>query len=200
MKQWLRGSRLKKNNGSVVFIKSFLRDPKAAGAIYPSSKRLAKSMASYVVFSQNQLVVELGAGTGVVTQAMLNRGIPAERIIAIESSPELVENLRMRFPKVKVIEGDASHLPELLREEIRPIGTIISSLPLRSLDKEILDRILLAIPSTLSVHGRYIQFTYDLRNNTHFYPQRYQLIQRKLVWVNIPPARVEVYVIFPLHE
>lgn len=196
-KHWLSQCPLNKQEGAFVFVKSFLRDPKATGAIYPSSKRLAEVMASYVVFSQNQLVVELGAGTGVVTQAILNRGIPAERIIAIESSPELAENLRRRFPKVRVIEGDASYLAELLKNETRPIGTIISGLPLRSLDKETIKRILSVIPLALSAHGRYIQFTYDLRHTTHFYPQRYQLTQRKLVWVNIPPAKVEVYLILP---
>ena len=181
----------------VAFVKSFLKNPKAMGAIYPSSKRLAKIMASYAVFSQNQLIVELGAGTGVITQAMLSRGIPAERIIAIESSPDLVEHFRMHFPKIKVIAGDASHLAELLKNEIRPIGTIISALPLRSLSKEVTERILSAIPAVLTPHGRYIQFTYDLRNNARFYPQQYQLAYKKLVWVNIPPAKVEVYTILP---
>jgi phosphatidylethanolamine/phosphatidyl-N-methylethanolamine N-methyltransferase len=189
-KHWLNRNQ---HDDKVAFVKSFLKDPKAMGAIYPSSKRLAKIMASYAAFSQNQLIVELGAGTGVITQAMLNRGIPAERIIAIEFSPDLVENFRMHFPKIKVIVGDASHLAELLKNETRPIGTIISALPLRSLSKEMTERILSAIPAVLTPHGRYIQFTYDLRNNARFYPQQYQLVHKKLVWVNIPPAKVEVY-------
>lgn len=192
-KHWFKLYHLNKQDGTLVFIKSFLRNPKAVGAIYPSSKRLAKRMASYVIFSQNQLIVELGAGTGVITQAMLNHGIPAERIIAIESSPALIENFRARFPKVKVIQGDASHLAALLKDETRPVGTIISGLPLRSLGNEMRERILSAIPAILSAHGRYIQFTYDLRNNIQFYPQRYQRMHKKLVWMNMPPARVELY-------
>jgi phosphatidylethanolamine/phosphatidyl-N-methylethanolamine N-methyltransferase len=191
-KHWLSRNQ---HDEKVAFVRSFLRDPKAVGSIYPSSKYLTKIMASYVVFSQNQLIVELGAGTGVITQAMLNRGIPPERIIAIESTPALIENLRRHFPKVQVIEGDASHLAEFLKNETRPIGTIISGLPLRSLPKEMTERILSAIPAVLASHGRYIQFTYDLRNNTHFYTQQYKLIKRKLVWANVPPAKVEVYVI-----
>lgn len=193
VKQWLDQYAVTKQNDKVVFVRSFLKDPKTMGAIYPSSKRLAKIMASYVIFAQNQLIVELGAGTGVITQAMLNRGIPADRIIAIESSSDLVENFRIRFPKVKMIEGDASCLAELLKNEIRPIGTIISGLPLRSLSKESKERILSTISSVLSSHGRYIQFTYALRSNMDFYPQHYKLIHKKLVWVNVPPAKVEVY-------
>jgi phosphatidylethanolamine/phosphatidyl-N-methylethanolamine N-methyltransferase len=193
--RWLGQYSLEKQDDKVVFVRSFLKDPKAMGAIYPSSKRLAEIMASYAVFAQNQLIVELGAGTGVITQAMLNRGIPAERIIAIESSPDLVENFRTRFPKVRVIEGDASCLVEILKNEIRPIGTIISGLPLRSLSKERTERILSAISSVLSPNGRYIQFTYALRNTVNFYPQHYKLMRKKLVWVNIPPAKVEVYAI-----
>ncbi len=194
-KRWLRLYDLNRHDDKVIFVKSFLKNPKAMGAIYPSSKHLAEVMAASVVFSQNQLVVELGAGTGVITQAMLNRGIPAEHIIAIESSPALVENFRTRFPKVKMIEGDASCLAELLKNETRPIGTIISGLPLRSLSKERTERILSAISLALSPNGRYIQFTYALRNNVGFYPQHYKLMRKKLVWVNIPPAKVEVYVI-----
>ena len=193
-KRWLNRNQ---QDDKVAFVKSFLKNPKAMGAIYPSSKRLAKIMASYAVFSQNQLIVELGAGTGAITQAMLNRGIPPERIIAIESSLDLVENFRAHFPKIKMIIGDAAHLAELLKNETRPIGTIISGLPLRSLSKEMTERILSVIPAALTPHGRYIQFTYDLRNNARFYPQQYQLAHKKLVWVNIPPAKVEVYTMLP---
>src|SRR5438552_227381 len=106
-KHWFSQYHLDTQNDIFIFFKTFLKDPKAMGAIYPSSKRLAEIMASYVVFSQNQLIVELGSGTGVITQAMLNRGISAERIIAIESSPDLVKNLKERFPKIKVIQGNA---------------------------------------------------------------------------------------------
>ncbi len=202
-KQWaalnrlLSGAHLKQQDGTAEFIKSFLKNPKSTGAIYPSSKRLAKIMASYVIFSQNQLVVELGAGTGIITQAMLHRGIPATRIIAIESSSFLAEKLRQRFPKINVIDGDASHLVAFLKNEKRPIGTILSGLPLRSLEKEMTDHILSNIPLVLSPQGRYIQFTYDLRNNTNFYPPQYQLLRTKRVWANIPPAKVEVYGIVP---
>jgi phospholipid N-methyltransferase len=194
-KRWLNQYSLTKHYDKVIFMRSFLKDPKAMGAIYPSSKRLAKVMASYVIYSQNQLIVELGAGTGVITQAMLARGIAAERIIAIESSPDLVESFKSHFPKVRIMAGDASCLDELLKNETRPIGTIISGLPLRSLPPERTERILSAISSVLSPHGRYIQFTYALRSSGLFYPQHYKLMRKKLVWMNMPPAKVEVYTI-----
>ncbi len=177
----------------LVFFKSFLTHPRATGAISPSSKHLAKVMASYVVCAEAELVIELGAGTGMITAALLNRGIPAQNIIAIESSADWVKSLRQRFPKITVIEGNAAHLPELLKTQTKPISTIISGLPLRSLSKEMTQAILANIPKLLSDQGRYIQFTYDLRNSVDFYPKEYQLLEEKRVWANIPPAKVSVY-------
>ena len=179
---------------TLSFLKALVMNPRATGAILPSSKRLARAMVAHIKFTDETLVVELGAGTGVITQAMLDCGIPSQQIIAVEYSPHLVKKLRQGFPGITVIEGDAAHLVALLKDKAQPVGTIISGLPLRSLPVEMKDSILTAISDVLSVKGRYIQFTYDIRKNKDsYYPDHYKLAESAIVWRNIPPAKVGVY-------
>ncbi|MBY0377877.1 MAG: methyltransferase domain-containing protein [Gammaproteobacteria bacterium] len=175
------------------FFKALLLDPKSIGAIYPSSEYLAATMASHIPLSAQGLIVELGAGTGVITEAILKQGVAPERLILIESSADLIKDLREHFAQVKIIEGRAEDLITLLKEQTEPIIAIISSLPLRSLSQASTQRILEQIPQALSEQGIYIPFTYDLRKKNLFYPSNYHLIQSQIVWKNIPPAKVEVY-------
>lgn len=185
--------RIEQHATTLSFLKALIMNPRATGAILPSSKRLARAMVSHIDFIENSLVVELGAGTGVITQAMLDRGIPPQQIIAIECAPHLAKKLRLRFPDITVVEGNAAHLTGLLKDRMQPISTVISGLPLRSLPATVKEMILVAIPDVLSVKGRYIQFTYDIRKGEDFYPSHYKLAESDIVWRNIPPAKVDVY-------
>jgi phospholipid N-methyltransferase len=184
---------LGKHKSTFSFLKALAINPMATGAILPSSKRLAKIMASYISVPTNTLIVELGAGTGVITEAVLGRGFSPKRIIAVEYSPHLVKGLQARFPEITVIEGNAAYLTELLKGQKQPVGTIISSLPLRSLPSKVRDNILAEIPLVLSQRSQFIQFTYDITNYKSIYPENYLLYQTTIVWSNIPPAKVNVY-------
>lgn len=175
------------------FLKAVAMNPRATGAILPSSRRLARAMASCIQVTENTLVVELGAGTGVITQAILDRGVPPGQVIAVEYCAHLAQKLRQRFPGITVIEGNAAHLTDLLKNSKQEVSTIISGLPLRSLPLEIKERVIAEIPEVLSATGRYIQFTYDIRNGQDFYPSHYQLTGSKIIWRNVPPAKIGVY-------
>ena len=59
-------------------------------------------------------VIELGPGTGVVTEALIERGVAPSGSIAIEYNPDFCRLLRERFPGVTVIEGDAYDLAATL--------------------------------------------------------------------------------------
>jgi len=89
-------------------------------------------MANAVPKSGEGLVVEVGAGTGVVTEALLERGIPVHRLLVIEKSPLLCEYLSRRFPHLKVIQGDAALLASMLPTGAT-IDALVSGVPLRSL-------------------------------------------------------------------
>lgn len=175
------------------FSKELLRAPREVGAVCPSSKSLGRAMAEAVDLTDDRLVVELGAGTGSITQALLQRGVPASRLIVLERSQVLASRLRRRFPMLTVIQGDASELSALLQDQASDIGSIVSSLPLRSLEPATADAIVNGILNTLGDGGRLVQFTYDLRKPS--VPERSGLrrIASRRVWANLPPARVDVF-------
>lgn len=177
------------------FFKAIFLDPRATGAVLPSSQYLARKMASCIVDAKKPgFVLELGPGTGAITQAILASGVAAQNLIALEIAPHLAKQLRQEFPNVSIIEGNATELSELIK---KPIHTIISSLPLRSLSKKDREIILAEIPKILSPGGQFIQFTYSMKTDAHYYPDNFKLTDSFIVWRNIPPARVTVFQVNP---
>ena len=179
-------------NLNLAFLKAFIANPCAIGSVIPSSKALANEMASHACLSKNEIVLELGAGTGVITQAILASGIQPNNLIVIEYSPELVKKLRPLFPGVQIIEGDAGNLQKLLCHEKRPIKAVISSLPLRSLPKTLTNSILQQISQLLPEGGKYIQYTYSFTKNKFKPLSNCRLSLSKRIWMNFPPARIDV--------
>src|SRR5437763_5410557 len=113
------------------FLKSLVARPRAIGAIAPSSPALARKIALQVDPAWPGTVLELGPGTGVVTDALLARGIGLDRLIAVEADPDLAQLMRERFPNLRVVEGDAFALEHTLpREERGHLAATISGLPL----------------------------------------------------------------------
>jgi phosphatidylethanolamine/phosphatidyl-N-methylethanolamine N-methyltransferase len=184
---------LKAKNIMYSFLKALVHNPREIGALFPSSPFLAKEMAGHAIKNREGVVVELGAGTGVVTKALLQSGVRADNIIVIESSSDMVKKLRRRFPTIQIIEGNAADLLTLLAFEKREVHTVISSLPLRSLRKSTTKSILQQINTLLSKEGRYIQFTYSFYEDQFFSLANFQRIISKRIWMNLPPARVEVW-------
>jgi phosphatidylethanolamine/phosphatidyl-N-methylethanolamine N-methyltransferase len=179
-----------------LFVTQWLRNPRGVGALAPSGQQLASAMASQVDPGAG-LVVELGAGTGVITSALLKRGVPAEQLVVIENSVSMSRNLTRLFPAVSVFHADAARLSVLLKLSgfINPT-TVVSSLPLISLHSRQRFRILKEIASVLPVGGRLIQFTYSplppisvvLAKRLGFEGTRVRRIA-----INFPPAAVWVY-------
>lgn len=180
-----------------LFIRELIINPLTVGAIIPSSRKLAYRMASFIPDHLDGTILELGAGTGAVTSAILDRGIHPKRIITIERSPDLVRLLKRRFPELTIIHGDARFLKEILNdhfgEKNRDIHIIISSLPLRSLPKSTVRAIENQLDQILSRNGRFIQFTYDIRSNIPSPFQQFTRCESRIVWRNLPPARVDVF-------
>lgn len=114
-----------------LFFRQWLRSPKSMGSVIPSSRFLARAVAAEVAWQPGQHVVELGGGTGAISQGLIERGIPRENLIVIELDGALYGYLKERLQGCLVIQGDATRLDEILvRHDIAEVGTVISGLPM----------------------------------------------------------------------
>jgi len=141
-----------------VFFRSWLRDPFHVASIAPSGKALAKLMATDL--KAEARVVELGAGTGTLTEAILARGVRPANLTLVEQNSAFVAVLRLRFPSANVVQADAATLAHELGEQRGSVDYVISGLPILWFDKEKKTRILNAAFALLRPHGRFHQFTY----------------------------------------
>jgi phospholipid N-methyltransferase len=177
-----------------LFAREILANPRAMGAACPSAPLLASSMAARVPLDRDGLVVELGGGTGAVTTALLEQGVPVWKLVVVERSPTLARHLRQRFPQLRILQGDAAHLTQLLGDDVaRRIDSIVSSLPLRSLQPATTRAIGHQFETLLEPGGLLIQYTYDLRGTHPRLLPYFRRLSSKIVWGNLPPARVEVF-------
>ncbi len=183
--------------GTTLFLKRWLRRPFAMGAVVPSGRLLAEAMAETTkaaLAGRPGHVVELGAGTGEVTKALLAAGLAPERLALVERDPEFARFLRRHFPGPRIIEGDAARLPRLLAEhEVAPVAAVVSSLPLLSLPAGIVQSIVGGVFEALPRGGALVQFTYGptppvpraVRERLHL-----DGAHGKRIWRNVPPAVV----------
>lgn len=172
------------------FIQAWLASPKAIGAICPSSRFLARRIAQHTPLPTTGIIVELGPGTGVVTRALLERGIDPARLILIEFCAHFVKDLREKFPAVTVIHGNAADLSSLLGPET-PVQAIVSSLPLCSLPAPLTRAILDEWQRVLGPNqGLAIQFTYNMGHPKWLRMLDAEVRSAGVVWANLPPARV----------
>lgn len=190
-----RGRRIiSKVREEVRFLKNWAENPLTTGAVAPSGKALARLMASYVDCDRPGKVLELGPGTGVVTKAMIDRQVPADKIVSIEYSDNFVKLMRDRFPEVTVVQGDAYALapqPELGTD--KPLASVISSLPLFSrAPHQRLDLINRAL-DMLEPGAPFIQFSYALVPPVRADEGDFQIDKTNWVVLNVPPARVWIY-------
>lgn len=180
------------------FIRSWLENPRLAGAITPSGRFLARAMAQCVDPAGDGPIIELGPGTGPVTQALIARGIAPERLVLVEFEPSFCHLLTHKFPRAKVIRGDAYRLSETLAGHIggRRPAAIVSSLPLLTKPEAARIALLRQALDLMGPDGRFIQFTYGVKSpvpthtggGLHFRTQALAPI-----WLNLPPARIYVY-------
>ncbi len=182
---------------TLKFFFLWLRRPARLGAVVPSGGPLARAMAGEIDSSAAGAVVELGGGTGTVTQALLDAGVPAHDLIVIEREHELYEILKARFPYVRVVKGDARDLRRLLAEiGVRQVKAVASCLPLLSMPDGVRAEIVGEAFAVLDPAGSFLQFTYGPASPV---PRRHMralgLFARRARWIllNLPPASVWSY-------
>ncbi|MBM3527505.1 MAG: methyltransferase domain-containing protein [Alphaproteobacteria bacterium] len=178
----------------VAFIRSWIEKPLSMGAVTPSGKALARMMASYVDPEAPGPVIELGSGTGAVTRALVERGIEPSRLVLVEFNPTFCRMLRTRYPEATVIQGDAYRIQHLLGGLLRePASAVVSGLPLQT--KPFKRRLGLVSEAfeLMAPSAPFIQFTYAMVTPVPMRAAGITGEASKLVWTNVPPARVWVY-------
>jgi phosphatidylethanolamine/phosphatidyl-N-methylethanolamine N-methyltransferase len=175
------------------FLKSLVARPRAIGAIAPSSPALARKIAQQIDPDVPGTVMELGPGTGVVTDALVARGIGIERLIAVEFDPDLAQLMRERFPALRVVEGDAFDLDRTLPHETgEPLAAVVSGLPLLNFPPAKRRALILSALARMAGGGPFVQFSYGFTAPVPA-DRDISVEQAAFVLVNLPPARIWVY-------
>lgn len=143
-----------------VFFRSWLKDPFNVASVAPSSRWLARLMATGV--SAESRVVELGAGTGTLTTAILDLGVRPENLYLVEQHSDFCAVLRERFPSAHVLKVDAATLSASasLGELRGRVDYVISGLPILWFNRDKKAAILAESFELLKPQGRFQQFTY----------------------------------------
>jgi phosphatidylethanolamine/phosphatidyl-N-methylethanolamine N-methyltransferase len=176
------------------FIRSWIEKPLSTGAVMPSSRVLARAMARYVDPQSIGPVIELGPGTGPVTEALVRHGVDPGRLILVEFNPDFCRLLRKRYPAATVVQGDAYRLRRLLGSYLdEPAAAVVSGLPL--VTKPLRTRLrLISDAMTLLAEGApFVQFTYAMLPPIPKELSGVRADSSELIWMNLPPARVWVY-------
>jgi phosphatidylethanolamine/phosphatidyl-N-methylethanolamine N-methyltransferase len=176
------------------FLRSWIERPFLTGAVAPSSKHLAEAMASYIDPRSPGPVVELGPGTGPVTDALVGRGVEQERLVLVEYNPEFAQLLRRRFPRAAIVCGDAYDVRDALADVVtEPCAGFVSSLPLFTKPLEARDELISAAHDLSRPYAPFVQFTYAVVPPIPAHSPRYSVSASERIWRNVPPARVWVY-------
>lgn len=176
------------------FIKEWAKNPLQVGAVMPSSKRLAREMAALADPTSDLPVLELGPGTGVVTQALLARGFAPEKIYSLEYNSTFAAALAARYRGVNVVEGDAYALKDSLAATgIDQFGAVISSLPLFTVPVPQRVSLLNQAIEVMAPGGKVIQFSYAWVPVVGDNRADFDIWASKWIWLNVPPARVWTY-------
>ncbi|QLF69152.1 methyltransferase domain-containing protein [Peteryoungia desertarenae] len=184
----------KKFDEEIRFFKGMMQGPKTVGAIVPTSSVTARKMASVINPQSGLPVLELGPGTGVITKAILARGIPAEKLVSIEYSEEFVHHLKQGFPGVHFIHGDAFDLPNTLGALAgETFDCVISAVPMLSFPMEARIRLLEDMLDRIPAGRPVVQITYGPVSPIIAKPDRYHIQHFDFVVRNIPPAQLWLY-------
>ncbi len=172
------------------FFQGLIGDPRGVSAPTPSGPELSACMAAQVDPALPGLVVELGPGTGVVTQALIERGVAPERLVAIESSAYFCDLLASRFTLSKILQGDAFDFQSYLPSG-SAIAAVVSGVPLLNFPQPQRQALIARALDAQGPQGRFVQLSYGWHPPIPAGPG--QQLTKNIVWRNLPPAHVWTY-------
>jgi len=150
-----------KRRSTLFFLKQYLRNPFGTGAVAPSGPQLARLMVAKIAPQPSEIIVELGPGTGAFTRELLAQGVDPANLILVEFNREFIKFLKGEFPALRIVEGAAQDLPQLLKTLGQAsVKKIISGIPLRSMKPADCRQIAKSVAAVLEPGGLFVQFSY----------------------------------------
>lgn len=185
-------------SNSLPFLRSWSRDPVAVGLPFASSywtaRRLAQATLDAAIPGGGP-VLELGAGTGPVTEALIDAGCPVDQIIVVERDRDLCRTLGRRFRGLQVLQGDALEIGEMLgKAQVSSVGVVLSGLPMRAVAPDAAARCYSDAFQLMPSGGAIIQYTYGLKSPVD--PETPLRLDARFVgreWRNVPPVGIWSY-------
>jgi phospholipid N-methyltransferase len=174
------------------FLRAWVADPKRVASITPSGTALTDLM-TREIRAEDGPVLELGPGTGVFTRGLLARGVPQQDLTLIEAGSDFARTLSLRFPRARVLCMDATRLGRANLFPQNDLGSVISGLPLLSMNARQVMGVLRGTFCYLRPGGAFYQFTYSPRCPVH--PNILTRLGLKATRVgrtvrNVPPSTV----------
>ena len=181
------------SSGAGLFLRRWVASPLRMGSVIPSSRALCGHIVRCGWPPTGGVALDLGAGTGVISRAFLEAGLPPERLISVEIDQNLVVRLRHTLPGITVIDGDARTLPDLLPGHVTGrIRSIICGIPLVLLPLEEQRRFIDAMRAVAPGWG-FLHYSYCVTSPLP--ARKHGLIGQRVAWtpLNFPPASVWRY-------
>lgn len=159
------------------------------GTITRSSSFLCKEIVKQIDFTPGQVILELGAGDGVITKYLLDKMAPDARLIAFEVNPVFCEELRRLDDKrLTVVDQDAARMHEILAAlGIGKVHHVVSAIPFVIFPEAVALQIIQAAFDHLEASGKFIQVHYSLLAKK-LYDKIFGFVRIRFVPFNIPPA------------
>jgi phosphatidylethanolamine/phosphatidyl-N-methylethanolamine N-methyltransferase len=187
----MNGARLP---AALIFFLRWLAHPLAVGSITPSGPGLQKLVQKHTKCGSDEIVVEFGAGTGPITKAFLEMGIPGDRLYSFEIDDQMAEFLRGHFPDVNIVHGDCRQVDKHIPAEfIGKVGTLLVGIPMLTLPMAVQKEVVAAIFRVLPKGGRFILYTYSLVSPLNRDALGLKGERLGSTFGNIPPASVWAY-------
>ncbi|MBD8553820.1 methyltransferase domain-containing protein [Rhizobium sp. CFBP 8762] len=184
----------KKFDEEIRFFKGWMNNTKAVGAVLPTSSVTAKRMASVIDLNSRLPVLELGPGTGVITKAILGRGIAPANVVSVEYSTDFYNQLLKDYPGVHFINGDAFNLDKTLGAKAgEQFDCVISAVPLLAFPMEKRIAFIEDLLSRLPPDRPVVQITYSPVSPLVAKPESYRIEHLDFIVRNIPPAQLWIY-------
>lgn len=179
---------------ALVFFQRWMANPLSVGSITPSGPGLRKLIRENLVCGPDEVVVEFGAGTGAITRALLEAGIPARRVYSFEIDPHFAQYVHGVYPDVNLINGDCRKAAETLGPDlVGKVGTVVTGIPMVTMPVSVQKEIVEAAFSVMPEGRAFLLYTYMLHSPLNLKMLNLKAKRVGFTWQNVPPASVWAY-------